>query len=87
MRKQVLSVVVPDVAWAFYNLAFVLLVKGDHDEAKRFADEALSRRGPNLPDEHPRSYRVPTSYSVVSSLRGAIWNNRCRHLKCVSTFV
>jgi tetratricopeptide (TPR) repeat protein len=53
MRREILGDDHPDVAWSYYNLAYVLLERGKQDEADNVLTKAFEMRGPNLPDEHP----------------------------------
>jgi serine/threonine-protein kinase len=53
MRRQILGDDHPDVAWSKYNLAYVLLERGETEQADDMLKEAFAMRGPNLPDGHP----------------------------------
>lgn len=53
MRRELLGEGHADTAWSLYNLAYILINRGKYDEAELYINEALAKRGANLPDEHP----------------------------------
>lgn len=53
IRRKLLGEDHVDVCWSLYNLAYVLIGRGRSTEALEYLALALSKRGSNLPDEHP----------------------------------
>jgi tetratricopeptide (TPR) repeat protein len=79
MRRRLLDKDHADVAWSLYNLAYVLIERGNLDDAEAILDETLAKRGSSLPDQHP----------IVSScllLRGRIEMARGEYRRALEEF-